>query len=80
MPTIEWASRRNNSFQFVTKALITGFTSFLIPKGGIKISRSFGIKVKPKAEFIGEAVLAILGTKRVRRTLVHVLGTHSSTC
>jgi putative Mn2+ efflux pump MntP len=45
--------------------IITGFTTFFIAMGGVKIGNSFGIRFKSKAEFIGGAVLVILGTKIV---------------
>ncbi|HCC38149.1 MAG TPA: hypothetical protein DEQ14_11365 [Treponema sp.] len=42
---------------------ITGFTTFFISIGGVKIGNIFGNKFKSKAEFLGGAVLIILGIK-----------------
>jgi len=43
--------------------IITGLTAFCISIGGVKIGNLFGAKYKSKAEFIGGAVLVILGLK-----------------
>jgi putative Mn2+ efflux pump MntP len=43
--------------------IIIGFTTFCISIGGVKIGNVFGTKYKSKAEFIGGAVLVILGFK-----------------
>jgi putative Mn2+ efflux pump MntP len=43
--------------------IITGFTTFGISIAGVKIGNIFGAKYKSKAEFIGGAVLVILGLK-----------------
>jgi putative Mn2+ efflux pump MntP len=43
--------------------IITGFTTFCISIAGVKIGNVFGKKYKSKAEFIGGAVLVILGIK-----------------
>ena len=43
--------------------LIIGFTTFIISIGGVKIGNLFGVRFKSKAEFIGGAVLVILGFK-----------------
>jgi putative Mn2+ efflux pump MntP len=45
--------------------IITGITTLLISMGGVKIGNIFGIKFKSKAEFLGGAVLIILGIKIV---------------
>ena len=42
---------------------IIGITTFAISIGGVKIGNIFGIRFKSKAEFIGGAVLIILGVK-----------------
>ena len=47
---------------FVAIAII-GFTTFLISMGGVKIGNIFGVKYKSKAEFMGGAILVILGLK-----------------
>jgi len=44
-------------------AVIIGLTTFFISTGGVKAGNIFGIKFKSKAEFIGGAVLIILGLK-----------------
>jgi putative Mn2+ efflux pump MntP len=43
--------------------IIIGLTTFLISICGVKIGNIFGTKYKSKAEFIGGAVLVILGIK-----------------
>jgi putative Mn2+ efflux pump MntP len=43
--------------------VITGLTTFFISICGVKIGNIFGIKFKSKAEFIGGAVLVMLGLK-----------------
>jgi putative Mn2+ efflux pump MntP len=45
--------------------IITGLATFFISMGGVKIGNIFGIKFKSKAEFLGGAVLIILGIKIV---------------
>ena len=46
-----------------TAIIITGLTTFCISIGGLKIGNIFGAKYKSKAEFIGGAILLILGLK-----------------
>jgi putative Mn2+ efflux pump MntP len=43
--------------------LITGLTTFFISICGVKVGNIFGAKYKSKAEFVGGAVLVILGLK-----------------
>jgi putative Mn2+ efflux pump MntP len=43
--------------------VIIGLTTFCISIGGVKIGNIFGAKHKSKAEFIGGAILVILGLK-----------------
>jgi putative Mn2+ efflux pump MntP len=43
--------------------IITGLTTFCISIGGVKIGNIFGAKYKSKAEFLGGAILVILGLK-----------------
>jgi putative Mn2+ efflux pump MntP len=43
--------------------IIIGLTTFCISTGGVKIGNIFGAKYKSKAEFIGGAILVILGLK-----------------
>ena len=43
--------------------IIIGLTTFIISIIGVKIGNIFGLKFKSKAEFIGGAVLVILGAK-----------------
>ena len=43
--------------------IIIGLTTFIISIIGVKIGNIFGIKFKSKAEFVGGAVLVILGVK-----------------
>ena len=43
--------------------IIIGFTTFYIAIAGVKIGNIFGTKFKSKAEFIGGAVLVLLGVK-----------------
>jgi putative Mn2+ efflux pump MntP len=43
--------------------IIIGLTTFIISIIGVKIGNIFGTKFKSKAEFIGGAVLVILGVK-----------------
>ena len=45
--------------------IITGLTTFFISMAGVKIGNIFGTKFKSKAEFIGGAVLILLGIKIV---------------
>jgi putative Mn2+ efflux pump MntP len=45
--------------------LITGSTTFFISTCGVKIGNLFGTKFKSKSEFIGGAVLILLGVKIV---------------
>jgi len=47
---------------FVT-IIIIGLTTFIISIIGVKIGNIFGTKFKSKAEFVGGAVLVILGAK-----------------
>lgn len=42
---------------------LIGTTTFIISAVGVKIGNVFGMKFKSKAEFIGGAVLIIMGTK-----------------
>jgi len=49
-----------NIFMAIT---IIGFTTFAISVCGVKIGNIFGEKFKTKAEFLGGAILVILGTK-----------------
>ena len=52
--------------------IITGLITFFISIGGVKIGNMFGAKYKSKAEFIGGAVLIILGLKiLVEHLLLH---------
>jgi len=46
-------------------AIIIGSITFVISMAGVKIGNIFGIKFKSKAEFIGGAVLVLLGIKIV---------------
>jgi putative Mn2+ efflux pump MntP len=46
-------------------AIITGLITFFVSMGGVKIGNIFGIKFKSKAEFIGGAILILLGIKFV---------------
>jgi putative Mn2+ efflux pump MntP len=50
--------------------VITGFATFCISIAGVKIGNIFGAKYKSKAEFIGGAVLVILGLKILVEHLV----------
>ena len=43
--------------------VIIGLTTFIISIGGVKIGNIFGVKFKSKAEFLGGAILVILGIK-----------------
>lgn len=43
--------------------LLIGATTFVFSAAGIKIGNVFGIKFKSKAEFLGGAVLVLMGTK-----------------
>jgi len=43
--------------------IIIGLTTFCISVGGVKIGNLFGSKFRSKAEFIGGAVLVVLGIK-----------------
>ena len=45
--------------------IITGFVTFFVSIVGVKIGKIFGLKYKSKAEFIGGAVLIVLGIKIV---------------
>jgi putative Mn2+ efflux pump MntP len=45
--------------------IITGFTTFFVSICGVKIGNIFGMKFKSKAEFIGGAILVLLGIKIV---------------
>jgi putative Mn2+ efflux pump MntP len=50
----------------IIKAItITGIITFFISIGGVKIGNIFGTKFKSKAEFIGGAILIIIGIKIV---------------
>jgi len=57
---ITFAFFRINIFMAI---LIIGLTTFFISISGVKIGNIFGVKFKSKAEFIGGAVLVILGIK-----------------
>jgi putative Mn2+ efflux pump MntP len=46
-----------------TAVLITGITTFFISMGGVILGNIFGKKLRSKAEFIGGAVLVIIGIK-----------------
>ena len=49
---------------FIIKAaVIIGIITFIVSMIGVKIGNMVGIKFKSKAEFIGGAVLVLLGTK-----------------
>ena len=43
--------------------MITGVTTFLISIGGVKAGNRFGARYQSKAEFLGGAVLVLLGLK-----------------
>ncbi|MCL2805888.1 MAG: manganese efflux pump MntP family protein [Treponema sp.] len=47
----------------IIAVIIIGFTTFLISIGGVMVGNKFGLKFKSKAEFIGGAVLIIIGIK-----------------
>ena len=49
----------------ISAAIITGLITFFISMGGVKIGSIFGMQFKSKAEFMGGAVLVILGIKIV---------------
>jgi putative Mn2+ efflux pump MntP len=49
----------------LSAAIITGLITFFVSMCGVKIGNIFGIKFKSKAEFIGGAVLILLGVKFV---------------
>jgi putative Mn2+ efflux pump MntP len=53
-----------------TAIIITGLTTFCISSAGVKVGSTFGAKLKSKAEFIGGAVLVILGIKILIEHLV----------
>jgi len=42
---------------------IIGLTTFLISIGGVMVGKTFGIRFKSKAEFLGGVVLVLLGIK-----------------
>jgi putative Mn2+ efflux pump MntP len=46
-------------------AIIIGLITFLIAMAGVKIGNIFGVKYKSKAEFMGGAILIIMGIKIV---------------
>jgi putative Mn2+ efflux pump MntP len=48
-----------------TAVLVIGVTTFFISTCGVKIGNIFGTKFKSKAEFIGGAILVIIGVKIV---------------
>jgi putative Mn2+ efflux pump MntP len=48
-----------------TAVLVIGVTTFVISTCGVKIGSIFGTKFKSKAEFIGGAILVIIGIKIV---------------
>jgi putative Mn2+ efflux pump MntP len=52
-----------------TAIAITGPVTFFIAMGGVIIGRTFGTKYRSKAEFIGGAVLIIIGIKIVAEHL-----------
>jgi len=52
--------------------IIIGVTTFCISVGGVKIGNIFGTKFKSKAEFLGGAVLVVLGIKIL---IEHLLNT-----
>ncbi|MCL2759525.1 MAG: manganese efflux pump MntP family protein [Treponema sp.] len=43
--------------------LIIGFTTFIVSTGGMIVGNRFGIMFKSKAEFLGGAVLVLIGLK-----------------
>jgi putative Mn2+ efflux pump MntP len=45
--------------------LCIGITTFLFSAAGLKIGSLFGTKHKSKAEFVGGAILIILGIKTI---------------
>jgi putative Mn2+ efflux pump MntP len=49
----------------LSAAIITGLITFFVSMVGVKIGNIFGIKFKSKAEFIGGAILILLGIKFV---------------
>ncbi len=51
------------SVDIVPAILLIGATTFVFSAAGIKIGNVFGIKFKSKAEFLGGAVLVLMGTK-----------------
>ena len=64
---ITFAFFRINIFSAI---IITGLTTFCISIVGVKIGNVFGSKYKSKAEFIGGAVLIILGLKILLEHLI----------
>jgi putative Mn2+ efflux pump MntP len=57
---VTFAFFKINAFMAI---LIIGFTTFSLSIAGVKIGNIFGMKYKSRAEFIGGAVLVILGLK-----------------
>ena len=57
---ITFAFLKTNIFKAI---IIIGLTTFLISVAGMKAGYKFGIKYESKAEFIGGAVLVLLGCK-----------------
>lgn len=51
------------SVDIVPAILLIGATTFVFSAAGIKIGNVFGIKFKSKAEFLGGAVLVLMGIK-----------------
>lgn len=57
---VTFAFLRVNVWQAV---LLIGVTTFLLSMAGVKIGNLFGVRYKKKAEFVGGAVLVLLGLK-----------------
>jgi putative Mn2+ efflux pump MntP len=54
----------------IKAVIIIGSITFFVSMAGVKIGNIFGIKYKSKAEFIGGAVLIILGIKMVIENII----------
>jgi len=57
---ITFAFLKTNIFKAI---MIIGFTTFCISTGGMKMGNKLGAKYESKAEFVGGAILVILGLK-----------------
>lgn len=64
----------SESLTILPAVCIIGVTTFIISAAGVKIGNVFGSKYKSKAEFVGGAVLVLLGIKFLVEQILEYMG------